>query len=70
MSSEEALDLLLHECSDILKGQGAEAFLLPLVQLVIFQENQGLEALSVWVHVTQSWLCWPMNSTVQTAPHS
>ena len=42
MSSEEALDLLLHECSDILKGQGAEAFLLPLVQLVIFQENQGL----------------------------
>ena len=28
MSSEEALDLLLHECSDTFKGQGAEAFLL------------------------------------------
>ena len=47
-----------------------KCFGFPLVHLVIFQENQGLEALSVWVHVTQSWLCWPVNSTVQTAPHS
>ena len=45
-------------------------FYFPLVQLVIFQENQVLGALSVWVQVTQSWLCWPVNSTVQTAPHS
>ena len=28
MSSEETLDLLLHECSDTFRGQGAEAFLL------------------------------------------
>ena len=36
-----------------------------LVQLVIFQE-----VLRVWVQVTQSWLRWPVTSTVQMVPHS
>lgn len=41
-----------------------------LVQLVIFQENQSLGVLRVWVQDTQISLCWPMTSTVQKAPHS
>ena len=41
-----------------------------LVQLVIFQENQSLGVLRVWVQVTQIWLHWPVTSTVQRAPHS
>ena len=70
MSSVDALDLQRPECSDTLRGQGAEAFGFPLVHLVIFQENQGLGVLSVWVQVTQSWLHWPVTSTVNRAPHS
>ena len=52
-ASEETLDLLRPECSDIpsedsmLKGFG-----LLLVQLVIFQKNQGLKALRLWLPVT------------------
>ena len=42
----------------------------PLVHFVIFQENQGLQVLRVWDQVTQSWLHWPVTSTVQRAPHS
>ena len=42
----------------------------PLVHFVIFQENQGLGVLRVWDQVTQSWLHWPVTSTVQRAPHS
>ena len=41
----------------------------PLVHLVIFQENQSLGLLRVWVQLTQSWLQWPVISTVQRAPH-
>ena len=70
MSSEDALDLQRPECSDTLRGQGAEAFGFPLVYLVIFQENQGLGVLRAWVQVTQSWLHWPVTSTVQRVPHS
>ena len=70
MSSVDSLDLQRPECSDTLRGQGAEAFGFPLVHLVIFQENQGLGVLSVWVQVTQSWLHWPVTSTVHRAPHS
>ena len=70
MSLKDALDLQRPECSDTLRGQGAEAFGFPLVHLVIFQENQGLGVLSVWVQVTQSWLHWPVTSTVHRAPHS
>ena len=70
MSSEDALDFQQPECSDTLRGQGAEAFGFPLVHLVIFQENQGLGVLRVWVQITQSWLQWPVTSTVQRAPHS
>ena len=47
-----------------------KCFGFPHVHLVIFQENQGLGFLRVWVQFTQSWLCWPMTSTVQRAPHS
>ena len=52
-ASEETLDLLRPKCSDIpsedsmLKGFG-----LLLVQFVIFQKNQGLKALRVWLLVT------------------
>ena len=70
MSSEDALDPQQPECSDTLRGQGAEAFGFPLVHFIIFQENQGLGVLSVLVQFTQSWLCWPVISTVQRAPHS
>ena len=70
MSSEEALDLQRPECSDTLRGHGAEVFGLPRVHIVIFQENQGLGVLAVWVQVTQSWLYWPVTSNVQRAPHS
>jgi len=41
-----------------------------LVKLVIFQENQSLGVLRVWVQVTQIWLRWPVTSTFQRAPHS
>ena len=50
MSSEEALDLQRPECSDTLRGHGAEVFGFPIVHLVIFQENQSLGLLMVWVH--------------------
>ena len=70
MSSEDALDLQRPECSDTLRGQGAEVFGFLLVHLVIFQENQSLGLLRVWVQLTQSWLQWPVISTVQRAPHS
>ena len=70
MSSEDSLDPQQPECSDTLRGQGAEVFGFPLVRLVIFQENQGLGVLRVWVQVTQSWLHWPVTSTVQRTPHS
>ena len=70
MSSEDALDLQQPECSDTLRGQGAEVFGFPLIHLVIFQENQGLGVLRVWVQVTKSWLHRPVTSTVQRAPHS
>ena len=70
MSSEDALDLQQPECSDTLRGQGAEAFGFPLVHLVIFQENQGLGVLRVCVQVTQSWRHWPVTYNVQRAPHS
>ena len=70
MSSEEALDLQRPECSDTLRGHGAEVFGFPIVHLVIFQEKQGLGLLTVWVQVTQSWLHWPVTSTVQRTPHS
>ena len=69
-ASEETLELLRLKCSDIpsedsmLKGFG-----LLLVQLVIFQKNQGLGILLVWVQVTQSCLPWPVTSTSQRAPH-
>ena len=70
MSSEDSLGLQAPECSDTLGGQGAEVFCFPLIHLVIFQENQGLGVLRVWVQVTKSWLHWPVTSTVQRAPHS
>ena len=70
MSSEDALGLQGPECSDTIRGQGAEVFGFPLIHLVIFQENQGLGVLRVWVQVTKSWLHWPVTSTVQRAPHS
>ena len=41
-----------------------------LVKLVIFQENQSLGVLRVWVQVTQIWLRWPVTSTIQRAPLS
>ena len=47
-----------------------KSFCFPLVQLVIFQKNQTLGVLRMWVQVTQSWLNWPVTSTVQRAPHS
>ena len=68
--SEDALDLQRPECLDTLRGQGAEAFGFPLVHFIIFQENQGLGVLSVLVQFTQSWLHWPVTSTVHRAPHS
>ena len=49
MSSEDSLDPQQPECSDTLRGQGAEVFGFPLVHHVIFQENQGLRILRVWV---------------------
>ena len=64
MSSEDALDPQQPECSDTLRGQDAEAFGFLVVHLVIFQENQGLGVLRVWVQVTQGWLNWPVMSTV------
>ena len=70
-ASEETLDLLRPECSDIpsedsvLKGFG-----LPLAQLVIFQKNQGLKALRVWLLVTQGWLHWPVTCAIHRAPQS
>ena len=64
MSSEDALDFQQPECSDTLRGQDAEAFGFLVVHLVIFQENQGLGVLRVWVQVTQGWLNWPVMSTV------
>ena len=70
MSSVDSLDLQRPECSDTLRGQGAEAFGFPLFHVVIFQENQGVGVLRVWVQVTQSWLHWPETSTIQRAPHS
>ena len=70
MSLKDALDLQRPECSDTLRGHGAEVFGFPIVHLVIFQEKQGLGLLTVWVQVTQSWLHWPVTSTVQRAPHS
>ena len=70
MSSEEALDLQRPECSDTLRGHGAEVFGLPHVHIVIFQENQGLGVLRVWVQVTQNWLHWPVTYNVLRAPHS
>ena len=70
MSLKDALDLQQPECSDNLRGHGAEVFGFPIVHLVIFQEKQGLGLLTVWVQVTQSWLHWPVTSTVQRAPHS
>ena len=69
LSSEHALDLQRPESSDTLRGQGAEVFGFPLVRLVIFQENQGLGVLRVWVQVTQSWLQWPVIS-MSKEPHS
>ena len=59
------LSAQIHSEDMVLKHNG---FL--LVQLVIFQENQSLGVLSVWVQVTQSWLRWPVISTVQRAPYS
>ena len=47
-----------------------KCFGVPLVHLVIFQENQGLGVLRVWVQVTQHWLQWPVISTVKRAPNS
>ena len=47
-----------------------KSFCFPLVHLVIFQENQSLGVLRMWVQVTQSWLHWPETSTVQRTPHS
>ena len=70
MSSEDTLGLQGPECSNTLRGHGAEAFGFPLIYLVIFQENQGLGVLRMWVQVTKSWLHWPVTSTVQRAPHS
>ena len=70
MSLKDALDLQRPECSDTLRGHGAEVFGFPIVHLVIFQEKQGLGLLTVWVQVTQSWLHWPETSTIQRAPHS
>ena len=64
MSSEDTLDLQQPECSDNLRGHGAEVLGFPIVHLVIFQENQGLGVLRVWVQVTQGWLNWPVMSTV------
>ena len=40
-----------------------------LVHLVIFQENQRLRILRVWIQVTQSWLQWPVIS-MSKEPHS
>ena len=70
MSLKDALDLQQPECSDNLRGHGAEVLGFPIVHLVIFQENQGLGVLTMWVQVTQSWLHWPVTSTVQRTPHS
>ena len=70
MSSEDALDLQRPECSDTLRGHGAEVLGFPLVHLVIFQENQGLGVLRLWVQFTQTWLHWPVTSTVQRTAHS
>ena len=69
MSLKDALDLQQPECSDNLRGHGAEVLGFPIVHLVIFQEKQGLGLLTVWVQVTQSWLHWPVTSTVQK-PHT
>ena len=68
LSSEHALDLQRPESSDTLRGQGAEVFGFPLVRLVIFQENQGLGVLRVWVQVTQSWLHWPCDLYCSKGP--
>ena len=70
LSSEHALDLQRPESSDTLRGQGAEVFGFPLVRLVIFQENQGLGVLRVWVQVTQHWLQWHVTSNVKRSPSS
>ena len=70
MSSEEALEVQRPECSDTLRGHGAEVFGFPIVHLVIFQENQSLGVPRMWFQVTQSWICWPVTPTVQRAPHS
>ena len=47
-----------------------KCFGFPLAHLIFFQENQGLGVLSVLVQFTQSWLHWPVTSTVHRAPHS
>ena len=52
MSSEDPLDLQRPEYSDTIRGQGAETFWLSPCPPVIFQENQGLGLLRVWVQVT------------------
>ena len=70
MSLKDALDLQQPECSDNLRGHGAEVLGFPIVHLVIFQENQGLGVLRVLVQVTQIWLHWPVTSTAKRAPHS
>ena len=67
MSSKDTLNLQGPECSNTLRGHGAEAFGFALIHLVIFQENQGVGVLRVWVQVTHSWLRWPVTSTVQTS---
>ena len=42
-----------------------KSFCFPLVQLVIFQENQSLGVLRMWVQVTQSLLHWPVTSAAK-----
>lgn len=70
-ASEEILDLLRPECLDIPSEDSVlRGFGLPLAQLVIFQKNQGLKALRVWLLVTQGWLHWPVTCAIHRAPQS
>ena len=70
MSSEDALDLQRPECSDTLRGHGAEVFWFPLVYLVIFSGKSRPKVSSKGVGSDHpSWLHWPVTSTVQRATH-
>ena len=68
MPSEDALDLSNLSAQAPSEDRVLNCFGFSLVHFVIFQENQGLGILRMWVQVTQSWLHWPVTYTLQRAP--